>query len=264
MKEMAGYGPITEIEFLRKNNNRSVSRQKKIRTIKIKSFHVFLIIILFVASGYAAFSVGKFMTGWDKLNIKTFRLINTPEFRGNDVKDIINRYGGNILTLNTDRLRDDLLTIGEVSDVSISRRLPATVDVRFILRKPAFQFSFKGKYKIIDKEGVEISESKFKRNGILVIRNVTPKGIKKIIPVLSGLLKIKEKIEFISFREHYGTALKLKGSEEIFYTGNGMNLKKIKQYFKLIRKLGYKDGDIKSVDLRFRNRFYLEFEKEII
>ncbi len=31
MKKLAGYGPVTEIEFLRKNNNRAVNRQKKIK-----------------------------------------------------------------------------------------------------------------------------------------------------------------------------------------------------------------------------------------
>ncbi len=264
MKKMAGYGPVSEIEFLRKNNNRMVNRQKKIRTIKIRSIHVFLMIILFLMSGYAAYSIGKFMTGWDKLNIRSFKLINTPVFRNDQVKSIIKRYGGNILTLNTKGLRNDLMSIKEIRDVSISRKLPSTIEVRLNLREPAFQFLYQGKYNVIDKKGVILSENGKKAEDLMMIRDITPEDLKEIFPGLSGLVDRKDIIEYISFKEPYGTALKLKGTSEIFYTGNEVDLLKLKQYLKIRKKLGYDPGTIKSVDLRFRNRFYLEFEKEII
>lgn len=264
MKKMAGYGPVTEIEFLRKNNNRAVNRQKKIRTIKIRSLHVFLLIILFLMSGYAAYSVGKFMTGWEKLNIHSFKLINTPVFTNNNVRNIIKKYGGNILTLNTKDLRNELMGIKEIAEVSISRKLPSTVELRLNLRKPAFQFLYKGKYHVVDKDGIVLSEAKKKIEEIMIIRDITPSDLSDIFPGLSSLIDKKDIIEYISFREPYGTALKLKGTSEIFYTGNEVDMKKLKQYLKIRKKLGYDEKTIKSVDLRFRNRFYLEFEKEII
>ena len=264
MKKVAGYGPVTEIEFLRKNNNRAVNRQKKIRTIKIRSLHVILIILLFLISGYAAYSVGKFMTGWEKLDIRSFKLINTPTFKNNRVKDILKRYGGNILTLNTAKLREELLSIKEIEDVSISRKLPSLVEVRLSLRQPSFQFLYKGKFNIIDKHGIILSKNKKRIDGIMVIRDITPSDLGDIFPGLSGLLNKRDIIEYISFKEPYGTALKLKGTSEIFYTGNEIDLERLKTYLKIRKKLGYSEKMIKSVDLRFRNRFYLEFEKEII
>ncbi len=264
MKKMAGYGPVTEIEFLRKNNNRAVNRQKKIRTIKIRSLHVFLIIVLFLLSGYAAYSVGKFMTGWEKFDISSFKLINAPVFKNNKVRKILKQYGGNILTLNTNNLRNELMTIKEIDEVSITRKLPSTVEVRLSLRQPAFQFLYKGKYNILDKHGVIISETAKKMGGIMVIRDIGPSDLMDIFPGISSLIYKKNIIEYISFKEPYGTALKLKGTSEIFYMGNKVNLKKLKQYLKIRKKLGYNEKTIKSVDLRFKNRFYLEFEKEII
>jgi len=264
MKKMAGYGPVTEIEFLRKNNNRAVNRQKKIRSIKIRSLHVVLIILLFLVSGYAAYSVGKFMTGWEKLDIRSFKLINAPQFKHERVKQILSRYGGNILTLNTSELREELLGIQEIMDVSISRKLPSTVEVRLMLRKPSFQFLYKGKYYIVDREGVILSDKQKKMERIMMIRNITPRDMDDIFPGISGLLEKRDIIEYISFRPPYGTALKLKGTREIFYTGNEIDLAKLRKYLKIRKKLGYTDQEIKSVDLRFRDRFYLEFEKEMI
>ncbi len=264
MKKMAGYGPVTEIEFLRKNNNRVVNRQKKIRSIKIRSLHVFLIIVLFLMSGYAAYTVGRFMTGWEKLDIRSFKLINAPVFKNNKVRKILKKYGGNILTLNTTNLRNELMEIKEINEVSISRKLPSTVEVRLSLRQPAFQFLYKGKYNVIDKNGVILSETGKKMDGIMVIRDIEPSDLKDIFPGISSLIDKRSIIEYISFREPYGTALKLKGTSEIFYTGNKVDLKKLKQYLKIRKKLGYNEKTIKSVDLRFKNRFYLEFDKEII
>ncbi len=264
MKKMAGYGPVTEIEFLRKNNNRVVNRQKKIRSIKIRSLHVFLIIVLFLMSGYAAYTIGRFMTGWEKLDIRSFKLINAPVFRNNKVREILKKYGGNILTLNTTNLSNELMEIKEINEVSISRKLPSTVEVRLSLRQPAFQFLYKGKYNVIDKNGVILSETGKKLDGIMVIRDIEPSDLKDIFPGISSLIDKRNIIEYISFREPYGTALKLKGTSEIFYTGNNVDLKKVKQYLKIRKKLGYNQKIIKSVDLRFKNRFYLEFDKEII
>ncbi|MCK4890289.1 MAG: FtsQ-type POTRA domain-containing protein, partial [Candidatus Aminicenantes bacterium] len=174
------------------------------------------------------------------------------------------KYGGNILTLSTNNLRNELMEIKEISEVSISRKLPSTVEVRLRLRQPAFQFLYKGKYNVIDKHGVILSETGRKMDGIMVIRDIKPSDLKDIFPGVSGLIGKRNIIEYISFREPYGTALKLKGTSEIFYTGNKVDLKKLKQYLKIRKKLGYNEKTIKSVDLRFKNRFYLEFEKEII
>jgi len=264
MKKMAGYGPVTEIEFLRKNNNRAVSRQKKIKTIKIRSLHVILLVILFAFSGYAAYSVGKFVTGWEKLDIQSFKLINSPTFQNNKFRRVLKKYGGNILTLNTRKLRDELLSIKEIDDVSISRKLPSTVEVRLKLRKPSFQFFYKGKYHLVDRHGVILAKRNAEMSGIMVIRDITPSDLPDIFSGISKLIEKKNIIEYISFKEPYGIALKLKGTSEIFYPGNKINLNRIKQYMSIKNKLGYNDKAIKSVDLRFRNRFYLEFDKEII
>ncbi len=264
MNKTAGYCPVSEIEFLRKNNNRAVIRQKKIKTIKIRSFHVILLIVLFVFSGYAAYSVGKFVTGWEKFNIQSFKLINSPTFQNGKFKKILTKYGGNILTLNTKKLRDELLEIKEIDDVSISRKLPSTVEVRLRLRKPSFQFFYKGKYHMVDINGIILADSKRKMDGIMLIRDITPSDLPDIFPGISELIKERNIIEYISFKEPYGTALKLKGISEIFYTGNNVNLNKIKRYMSIKDELGYEKEVIKSVDLRFKNRFYLEFDKEII
>jgi len=84
------------------------------------------------------------------------------------------------------------------------------------------------------------------------------------VPNLDNLSKIKNIIDYISYKNPYGTLLKLKGMNEVFYTGNNININRIKYYFKLKKKLGFSEQKIKRVDLRFNNRFYLEFEEEVI
>ncbi|MEN8153608.1 MAG: FtsQ-type POTRA domain-containing protein [Acidobacteriota bacterium] len=264
MKEIAGYGLRGEIEFLRKNNNRSVNRQKKIHSIKIKTFHIVFIIFFFILLGYSAFKVGEFMTGWEKLNVKTIKLLNSPKYMTGNVRKALKGYRGNILTLDFEKLRSDLLQIREVSDVSISRKLPSTIEIRFVLRNPVFQFKSRGKYNIIDKDGVILSRKSHSQKDFITIKNIDSEKLKKVVPNLNDLSKIREVIDYISYRDPYGTVLKLKGLNEVFYTGNNIRTDRIRYYFKLKKKLGFSKQKIRRVDLRFKNRFYLEFEEEVI
>ena len=264
MRQLTGIYSGSEIEFLRKNNNRNLHKLKKIRSIKIRSIHIILIILLFLISGFGAYKVGKFITGWKVLSVKNFQLVNSPNFMKSRVRKILRSYRGNILTIDLDRLRKDLGSIREVRDVNISRSLPSTLNITFFLRKPVFQLSSGNSIKLIDRDGVVLSERKKPVAGLIVIKNSGKLDLKKISSGLKELSKMKSSIEYVTYRNPYGLVLKLKNFEEVFYTGETRFIPRLKKYLTLKKKLQLTENKIKVVDLRFRDRYYLEFEKEVI
>lgn len=264
MKQMSSLGLSNEVEFLRRNNNKDLIRQKKIRTIKLKSFHVFFICVLLIFIGFLIFKSAQFLLTWDKLNIKTVKLLNSPRLGKAKVKNILKYFKGNILSLDFDYIRKELMNLNDVKDVSLSRVLPSTVEIRFRLRKPVFQLYIKNQYQVIDDEGVLLYRSNEKRFDLMTIKGVKMEDAEHIIVHLPELRKIKSSLEYISFKKPFGIMVKLKRMKEIFYPGDKEYRIRINYFMKLRDKLALNKYKIKTVDLRFQNRFYLEFDEGVI
>ena len=256
-----------ETDFLRRQNNRIVQKQKKLTSINLKGIHLLLILALLSLIAFAIYKTGQFVLTWEKLNVKSYRLTRCSKTTLKEAKKILNRYSGNILTLSLQDLRTQLVGVPEVKEVSISRILPSTIEINFLLRKSVFQVEMKvnGKYNIIDKEGVILFKNVKKRKRLITVKNIESSQQEKIIPYLPQLNTIKKNIDYLSWKEPYGILLKLKGISETFYPGEIDFAEKINYYLKLRKKLSLKKSrrKIKNVDLRFKDRFYLEYEYEL-
>lgn len=260
MNSIAKTAINSETDFLRKRYNQQVHKQKRIRTIQVKGFHVFLMLLLVAAAAFAAYTAGSFLLTWEKLNVKTYVLLNKPTYNATRAQQVIKRFRGNILTISFNDMRRELLEIKEVKDVYLSRKLPSTIEVKFLLRKPVFQVAIKGKYNIIDMEGVVLYKSPKNRPELIQIRDVNTGELELLAPYLEELSRIRDSIDYISLVKPYGVSLKLKGKKEIFYPGENNYVYKINYYLKLKKRPLLRNYDVKSVDLRFKDRFYFEYE----
>lgn len=274
MRSMAGIGTIagttlrSETDYLRRQNNLAIRKQKKIRSIKIKGIHLLFILVVFFFIAFSIYKSCQFVLNWDKLSIQNFQVTGCSGAGSTWIQatKLLNRHkGDNILTLNLVDLRSELASIPEIKDASVSRNLPATVLIQLTLRKPVFQVEVprEGKYTIIDKEGIILYRRAERRNELITVKETPSFQVEKILPYLSQLEDIKTYIEYVGFREPYGLLLKLNQVDEVFYPGEIDFAEKIDYYLKLKKKLTLENNIIKSVDLRFEDRFYLEYEEEI-
>lgn len=266
MSEISSIGLKGESEFFRRNNNKILSKQKKIKSIKLKGFHLFLILVIFAIAGFAAFKTGEFIMTWEKFKVTSFKLINSPELETKELKRMLSKYSTNIFSLNIGNLKKELLTLREVKDAALTRKLPSTLEIRFYLRKAVFQVVFNDKngykYDLIDREGVVLCTRKTRDNELVTIKSVKRDDWEKILPYLDELNKIKNSIDYVGLKKPYGITLKLKGVREIFYPGESNFAYKINYYLKLRRMALLKKYRVRYVDLRFEDRFYLEYENE--
>jgi cell division septal protein FtsQ len=264
MRHASTIGLRGEMDFFRRNNNRDVTRQKKIKTIKIKGMHLLFICLLLITIGGGIYGSARFLLSWEQLNVKTVNLVNSPRYGKAKVRKMIGSLQGNILGLSLDHLKRELTEIEEVKDVSISRLLPSTIEIRFILRKPVFQIYLGGRYQIIDTEGVFLYSLSRPLKDLMIIRGIRKKEIDSIIPCFGELIRIKDSLEYIGYKPPYGVMIKLKGMTEEFYPGERNYAEKIKYFLKVKKLLALNQHGIRKVDLRFDNRFYLEFDKEVV
>ncbi|MCP4219714.1 MAG: FtsQ-type POTRA domain-containing protein [bacterium] len=254
-----------ETDFFRRSNNKLISKQKKIKTIKITFFHVLFLIALVTLIALTIYKAGHFMLTWEKLDIQSYQLVNSPKRRPARLKALLGNNRGNILRLSFENLRSQLLTIPEVKEVYLNRILPDKVRIEFMLREPMFKIRENGVYHIIDHEGVVLYKTKDPGTDgdLITIRNVVPGKHEKIVPYLPQLEQIKARLEYVSMEVPYGIRIKLKGITETFYPGEIDFADKINYYLRLRKKLYVDHNKIRNVDLRFEDRFYLEFEEEV-
>jgi len=264
MSKVSSIGLKGESDFFRRNNNRILNKQKKIKSIKLKGFHLTLILVIFVIAGFAAFKAGEFIMTWEEFRVKSFKLINSPGLETKALETILTRFNTNIFSLSINELRNELVTLREVKDAALSRKLPDTIEIRFYLRKPVFQVARKNKtgdtYDLIDEEGVVLSTGDTRQENLVTVRDIKQDEWKKILPYLDELNQVRQAIDYVSLKEPYGITLKLKGIREIFYPGESRFAYKINYYLKLKKRPLLKKYRVRYVDLRFEDRFYFEYE----
>lgn len=99
------------------------------------------------------------VTGMERVDqLKVYELVLAEKDRAMPMVDI-------------DQVRDDLLKYGWIKDARVSRRLPDTLAVEIIERKPAAVWQRDGKYSLIDAEGIVLQHVKSDEVGDLPVLN---------------------------------------------------------------------------------------------
>lgn len=251
-----------EAEFFRKNNNRTLTREKKIRSIQMRTVHILVLLFLTLLVGFTVYKTAVFLLECDTLQVHSFRLRQQPVFEKERVWGILKRSAGNILTLNMGELRAQLLRLPEIEDVAISRILPDTVEIGFTLRQPLFYLDKNGVFQLLDAGGLVLGEQRTMPVGLIPIRGGDGSVLTQIAALTQELLPLRNKIEYVAYHEPYGIELKLLAGPEAFYPGTTGFIKKINRYYKIKPHLVLNGSMIRYVDLRIAGRIYFEYFAE--
>lgn len=251
-----------EADFFRKSNNLTLNREKKIRSIQMRSAHILLLLLITVLVGYGAYKAALFLVECDTLQVRSFRLRQQPVFEKERVRRILQQSAGNILTLDLKHLRGQLLQLPEIENVAISRVLPDTVEIAFTLRRPLFYFEHHGTFQLLDAGGLLLGEQTSVPQGLIPIRGTDGASPGQVAAFAGELLPMREQIEYVAYREPFGIELKLRRGPEVFFPGTTGFTKKINRYFRIKPHLDLQGAAVRTVDLRIAGRIYFECATE--
>jgi cell division septal protein FtsQ len=252
-----------EADFFRKSNNLTVAREKKIRTIQMRTVHLFLLLAVMLLTGLTIFKLANFLLTWEALQVRSFRLRQQPVFAREKIEAILHRFGGNILALDLKDLHAQLLQVPEVAGASIQRILPDTVEIDFELRRPFYQIFLDGSYQLLDDGGLVLGRQQEVPSGLIPLRGSDGSALAQIAAFSRELRPLRDKIEYVAYSgEPYGIELKLRDAPEIFYPGESDFLEKINHYFEIKKHLPLDVAAIRRVDLRIPGRIYFECQDE--
>jgi len=256
MSEPRSHSLKFEAEFFRKSNNLTLTREKKIRSIQMRTIHVLLLLLITLLVGYGAYRAAAFLLEDDLLQVRSFRLHGEPVFGREEVQQILKRSSGNILALDLRHLRAQLLRLPEVENVTISRVLPDTVEIHFTLRRPVFHFNVNGAFQLLDAHGRILGQQSEMPAGLIPIRGSDRSVLGRIAACTGELLPMREQIDYIAYREPYGIELKLLSGPEVFFPGADGFIKKINRYYRIKPHLPLNGSLVGTVDLRIAGRIY--------
>lgn len=248
-----------EAEFFRKSNNQTLTREKKIRSIQMRTVHVLLLLSLALLVAYVVYKGSVRLMEWDKLQVRSYRLLQQPVFSAEAVREILRRSRGNILALDLQDIRSRLMQLPEIEDASISRVLPDTIQVGLRLRQPLFSVAHPGGVQLFDAAGRVLGERPAAPAGLIAVRATGPVPA-QIAAAAPELLPLRDRIEYVAFSEPYGIELKLRTGPEVFYPGTGDFSRKIERYAKIKPHLAAEGPLIRTVDLRIAGRIYVGFD----
>ncbi len=262
MKGSMGVGGSLKFEadFFRKCNNLTVARERKIRSIQVRTIHLLLLLALVLLSGVVISRAANFLLTCDALQVRSFRLSHQPVFSGAKVEWILQRFRGNILAMDLEELQARLLEVPEIAGASIRRILPDTVEIDFVLRRPFFQVFQDGSYRLLDASGLELGRQSQAPAGLIPVRGDS-QAMAAIAAFSDELQPLRDKIEYVTFGEPCGIELKLLGVPEVFFPGDGEFVRKINLYFRIKGRLMLDTNAIDSVDLRIPGRIYFEYQE---
>jgi cell division septal protein FtsQ len=258
MSELRSNSLKFEAEFFRKSNNQTLTREKKIRSIQMRTVHLLLLLLLALLVGFTVYKTSVFLLQCETLQVHSFRLLRQPVFEKARVREILKRSAGNILALDLGDLRSQLLRLPEIADVAISRILPDVVEIGFTLRQPLFYQDKNGVFQLLDSGGLVLGRQQTLPTGLIPIRDGDGPATAPIAAAAQELLPLRNKIEYVTYREPYGIEFKLLDGPEVFYPGASGFLKKINRYFKIKPHLALNGSIIRYVDLRIAGRIYIE------
>ncbi|MDY0297576.1 MAG: hypothetical protein RB296_09695 [Acidobacteriota bacterium] len=261
MRELSGVGIRGEAEFFRRVNNRTLTRQKRIRIIQVRGLHMILMLIVLGMGAMLAWRSAHFLFTWKRLEVQSFHLVNPPHFERERVHEMVKRYRGNILALDFQSLRRELLQLREVRSVSLTRRLPSTVEVGFELRTPVFQFDRNGQYSIIDRDGVVLQQSRLPLKGLITVRQVEETDLPRLTPYLAELERVRDQVEYVGMDSFHRVVMKWRELPELVYPPPANLVQRLRDYTQWKKRLKLV-RDIRYVDLRFENRFYFAYRQE--
>ena len=248
-----------EAEFFRKSNNLTVAREKKIRSIQVRTIHMLLLLILALLIAMAVSRAANLFFTCEALQVRSFRLRHQPVYERERLAAILRRFNDNILAVNLKELRLQLLQIPEVADASIRRVLPDAVAIDFTLRRPFYRYGTAGAFRLLDETGLELGRSKQAPPGLIPLRGGLA-SLAAIVPFSRSLRALHREIEYVAWDEVRGIELKLLGAGEVFYPGDSDCAGRIRHYFRIKKRLTL-PAAVKSVDLRIPGRIYLEFDE---
>lgn len=183
-----------------------------------------------------------------------------------------------ILRVDFEQYRRRVLDSPWVSDVTLWRHLPSTVEVRVLERTPVAIARVHQQLYLVDGEGVIIDEfgpeyPEFDLpivSGLIaapaaggsLVDGARMKLAREVIEALASWPALRDRIAELDVSAPHDAVVSLEGDTALLHVGDTKFVDRLKRYLELAATLREQMADIEYVDLRFDDRLYVRPRKK--
>ena len=245
--------------FMRKERK---TKTKKIqRKLKVKYRHI-LFSFLFVLGFFLILQkICVFLYSWEKLDVKLVEISCKNDKIFTEVQDWFeSKHLGNLLLLNIDEIKSNLIQFTWIKDVNIRKSFPSTLKIQIKERFPQAVIKMENYY-LIDLDGIRLKQILPEDNPGLPVfidsHNFNVLGEEKMKLGWQCLFSLsredQQSVEYIDLSKYENISLKFKDSSTWLILGNKDFRQKIESYQKykpFLRKYGPLEYANLSIDDR--------------
>ena len=241
-----------------------VNSSKMYRRIKLKFSHIFFSFLL-LCSFFLGIQQGYlYLITCEEFQIKSVEIVCGNASIKTDTQSYIqNRRLGNLFLLDMQKLKQSVVSHPRIKDVRIRKLFPSSLKITIEERKPA-AVMIKEKYLLMDRDGVVLAESEKRIHPdlpLLVDEGNFQKNPGEKLSMAWRCLEelepeIQKQVDTMDFSRYNCLTVKLRGRSERLILGNKEFSNKIKTFLDNVNVFS-KFGELRSIDLRFPDRFIL-------
>jgi cell division protein FtsQ len=166
--------------------------------------------------------------------------------------------GDPILAVSVEELASRLVTLPEVRQVSVTRKLPDTLHITLEERVPAALWQHAGTYSVIDRDGVELNRpiKSLPADMLLVVGEDAPKHMTALLALLEKTPEMRREIEAAVRVGERRWNIRMKQGITVMLPEEGAG-EAWKKFASMAEQERLLSKAVRSVDLRLQDRVFI-------
>jgi cell division protein FtsQ len=246
-------------------------RHRRIRQIVWRVSRPILIGLGAIAGGY--WLAGVVLASW-MFNVDQITVRGTVRLAASDVEALVaDVRGQNILRVDLDRTREQLLASSWIAGATMSRVLPSTLEIHIVERTPMVLARVGQQLHLVDDAGVIIDTLggharefdlpivdglvRSPSRGVLAADAERVALTKRLMDALAQRPDLRQRLSQVDVSSAHDAVVLLDRDPTLLHLGDRFFVERMRAYLDLAPALRERLGDIDYVDLRFEERLYV-------
>jgi cell division protein FtsQ len=246
-------------------------RNRRLRQIVWRTSRPILVGLGVIAAAYWA--VDAVLASW-MFKVDQIAVTGTARLSTADVEGLVaDVRGQNILRVDLDRTRQQLLASSWIASATLSRTLPSTLEIQVVERTPMVLARSGQQLHLVDDTGVIIDTfgARYRdldlpivdglirspSKGVLAVDAERAALAKRLMDALAQRPDLRQRVSQIDVSSAHDAIVLLDRDPTLLHLGDRLFVERIRAYLDLVPTLRERLGEIDYVDLRFEERLYV-------